>query len=136
MTRVLGDLEDTVMTHLWGARAPMAVREVQDVLRAEGRALAYTTVATVMDNLHAKGLVERSRSGRAFRYTGVGSRAEYAASLMKQAWERSGDATACFVALLSAMTQQQRAVVENALHIVRSTPQGTPGAQETGGAAQ
>lgn len=112
----------------------MAVREVQDALQEQGRTLAYTTVATVMDNLHAKGWVERTLSGRAFQYTGVGSRAEYAASLMKHAWERSGDATACFVALLSAMTQQQRAVVETALHIVRSRPQGSPAAQETGGA--
>lgn len=135
MTRVLGDLEDTVMTHLWEAKAPMAVREVQDALRAQGRALAYTTVATVMNNLHDKGWVKRSLSGRAFRYTGVGSRAEYAARLMKQAWERSGDTTACFVALLSSMTQQQRTTLGTALRIVRST-KGTPSAQETGGAAQ
>lgn len=124
------------MTHLWEAETPMAVREVQNALRAQGRALAYTTVATVMDNLHAKGWVERSLCGRAFRYTGVGSRAEYAAGLMKQAWERSDDATACFVALLSDLTQQQRTAVETALHIVRSTKQGTPSARETGGAAQ
>ncbi|MBT2369168.1 BlaI/MecI/CopY family transcriptional regulator [Streptomyces sp. ISL-10] len=135
MTRELGEPEDTVMTRLWGANAPMAV-QVQDALRAEGRTLAYTTVATVRDNLHTKGWVTRTLSCRAFHYTGVGSRDEYTAGLTKQAWERSGDTTACFAALLSGMTQQQRTAMEAALRIVRSSPQGTPPAQETGGAAQ
>jgi hypothetical protein len=38
--------------------------------------LAYTTVMTMLDQLHRKGLVDRRKSGRAFRYTARVSAAE------------------------------------------------------------
>lgn len=39
---------------------------------------AYTTVMTIMDRLHRKGLVDRRRDGNAFVYRPRMSRAEYA----------------------------------------------------------
>ena len=52
----LGELEPAVMDMLWRADRPFKVRDVVDRLP---RALAYTTVMTVLDNLHRKASVQR-----------------------------------------------------------------------------
>ncbi len=68
--RPLGELEDAVMTRVWQWNRPVTVREVLEDLQQE-RSIAYTTVMTVMDNLHQKGWVRREVEGRAYRYTAV-----------------------------------------------------------------
>ena len=80
-SRPFGDLEATVMDLLWSADRPLLVREVLDLLPARP---AYTTVMTVMDNLHRKGWLTRERDGRAYRYAPVSSRQEYNAELMRE----------------------------------------------------
>src|SRR5260370_762910 len=65
--RQLGELEAVIMDRLWEWGRPALVREVVDDLHAE-RPLAYTTVMTVMENLHRKGWLRRGRGGRAGRY--------------------------------------------------------------------
>ncbi|MFF3400374.1 BlaI/MecI/CopY family transcriptional regulator [Streptomyces sp. NPDC002659] len=135
MTRELGELENAVMTAVWGTSTPMNVRETMDALQTEGRALAYTTVSTVMVNLHAKGWLHRALDGRAFRYTGVCTRAEYAAGLAQGALEHSDDATASFVALVSGLSQGQRSALETALRITGES-QGEAGSARAGGVEQ
>ncbi|WP_245236476.1 BlaI/MecI/CopY family transcriptional regulator, partial [Streptomyces roseus] len=76
MPRPLGELEDAVMTRVWQWNRPVTVREVLEDLQQE-RSIAYTTVMTVMDNLHQKGWVRREAEGRAYRYTAVSTRAAY-----------------------------------------------------------
>jgi len=44
-----------------------SIRQVYDAAGAP-RGLAYTTIATVLDRLFAKGVVERERTGRSFVY--------------------------------------------------------------------
>jgi predicted transcriptional regulator len=61
----LGPLEQQVMDRLWEAGRALRVSEVQ---AAFGAAFAYTTLMTTLDRLYKKGLLERSREGRAFRY--------------------------------------------------------------------
>ena len=56
--RQMGQLEAAVMHRLWDWDRPASVREVVDDLQRE-RKIAYTTVMTVLDNLHRKGLVHR-----------------------------------------------------------------------------
>ena len=69
----LGELEAAVLSALWGSAAPLSVRDV--LARVKRRpALAYTTVLTVLDRLHDKGLVTREKEGRAFLYRAHGSR--------------------------------------------------------------
>lgn len=51
------------------AGAERSVSEIQSSLKASGRDLAYTTVMTVLVRLHAKGLVQRRKEGRAFLYS-------------------------------------------------------------------
>jgi predicted transcriptional regulator len=61
----LGPLERQVMDHLWERGRPARVREVHDFFEAS---LAYTTLMTTLDRLHKKGLLERTKNGRAFVY--------------------------------------------------------------------
>src|SRR5687768_14855028 len=63
----LGELEAAVMAVLWRSPEPLRVRDVQERL-TKRRPLAYTTVMTVLHNLHRKGWVVRRMDGRAYRY--------------------------------------------------------------------
>ena len=89
-SRPFGDLEATVMDLLWSAGRPLLVREVIDLMHPQ-RTPAYTTVMTVMDNLHRKGWLARSRDGRAWRYQPEIGREAYTARLMHEALTVSDD---------------------------------------------
>ncbi len=105
MVRGLGQLETAVMQRLWDWDRPVAVREVLEDLQRD-RALAYTTVMTVMDNLHTKGVVARHKSGRAYLYAPTSSREQHTAELLDEVLTQSaGDRSAAllhFVGQLSA----------------------------------
>lgn len=90
MVRPFGDLEAAVMQVLWDRDSPATVRDVLGSLRTP-RALAYTTVMTVLDNLHRKGEVAREMSGRAWVYRPVRSRAEHSAALLQDVLRAGGD---------------------------------------------
>lgn len=90
--RTLGELEAAAMEQLWAAEQPMTVRELYDAVTARG--LAYTTISTVLENLHRKGFAARSRQGRLWYYRPARSRAEYEAGLMREALEGSADPSA------------------------------------------
>ena len=72
------------MDRLWEQGRPTLVREMVEDLHGQ-RPLAYTTVMTVMENLHRKGWLRRERDGRAWRYEPTGSRSGYTAGLMNDA---------------------------------------------------
>ncbi|MEU0697558.1 BlaI/MecI/CopY family transcriptional regulator [Streptomyces niveus] len=133
MPRQLGDLEDAVMSRVWQWNRPVTVREVLEDLQRE-RSIAYTTVMTVMDNLHQKGWVRREVDGRAYRYTAVSTRAAYAAALMNEAWSKSDNPAAALVAFFGMMSPAQRDALEDAVRIVRRDqpevdPQAAPGTE-------
>jgi predicted transcriptional regulator len=88
--RPFGELEAAIMELLWDADASRLVRDVVSALHPRRR-LAYTTVMTVMDNLHRKGWLTRERDGRAWRYSAAVSRQAYAAQLMNDALATSTD---------------------------------------------
>ncbi|KIF79095.1 hypothetical protein QR77_23235 [Streptomyces sp. 150FB] len=106
------------MTRVWQWNRPVTVREVLEDLQRE-RSIAYTTVMTVMDNLHQKGWVRREVAGRAYRYTAVSTRAAYAAALMNEAWSKSDNPAAALVAFFGMMSTDQRAALEDAVRMVR-----------------
>lgn len=106
------------MTRVWRLDRPVTVREVMLELRRE-RSIAYTTVMTVMDKVHRKGLLRRELDGRAYRYTAVATRADYAAGLMTEAWSHGDCPTQALVAFFGGMSPEQRAALDAALHIVR-----------------
>lgn len=139
MVRPLGDLEDAVMTRVWKWNRPVTVREVLEDLQQE-RSIAYTTVMTVLDNLHQKGWVRREAEGRAYRYEAVSTRAAYAAALMNEDWARSDNQAAALVAFFGMMSAEQREALRDAVRMVQgpeetgeagATGPETPGTPET-----
>ncbi len=98
-----GELEAVIMDLLWSRGGSATVRDVLDELQ-RGRTIAYTTVMTVMDNLHRKGFLAREKDGRAWRYRTVQSREQYAADLMVEVLEASRDRTGTLVHFLDAMS--------------------------------
>ena len=60
-----GAFENDVLRVLWAADGPLLPSEINDRLDA---GYAYTSVATILTRLQAKGLVVRTPSGRAFAY--------------------------------------------------------------------
>ena len=101
--RLFGELEAVLMDHLWSADKALTVREVRERLDRQPP-LAYTTVMTVMDNLHRKGFLSRERAGRAFRYWPSQGRAEYTAELMHELLNGSGDSNATLLKFLDQMS--------------------------------
>jgi predicted transcriptional regulator len=106
------------MTRVWKWNRPVTVREVLEDLQRE-RSIAYTTVMTVLDNLHQKGWVRREAEGRAYRYEAVSTRAAYAAALMNEAWSRSDNPAAALVAFFGMMSSEQREALQDAMRIVQ-----------------
>ncbi|WP_461037790.1 BlaI/MecI/CopY family transcriptional regulator [Streptomyces mayteni] len=117
MPRPLGELEDAVMSRVWEWNRPVTVREVLEDLRRE-RSIAYTTVMTVLDNLHQKGWVRREQEGRAYRYEAISTRAAYSAALMNDAWAESDNAAAALVAFFGMMSAEQTEALRDALRVV------------------
>lgn len=106
--RRLGDLEARIMDRLWTWGRTATVRELVDDLNKE-RPTAYTTVLTVADILHGKGLLRREKQGRAWRYEPTRSRESYTAALMQDALGVSADrssALAHFVGQISPTEQE------------------------------
>ncbi|CAM5643047.1 hypothetical protein GCM10010329_67360 [Streptomyces spiroverticillatus] len=106
------------MTRVWQWNRPVTVREVLEDLQKD-RSIAYTTVMTVMDNLHQKGWVRREVDGRAYRYTSVSTRAAYSAALMNEAWSTSDNPAAALVAFFGMMSAEQREALQDAMRVVR-----------------
>ena len=113
MARV-GVLEAAVMDVLWSATGPLSVRAVLAELTAE-RELAYTTVMTVLERLHAKGLVARERDGKAWAYVPVQTRVQHTAALMAQALAHAGDRSAALVTFAGVLTPEDVVALSSAL---------------------
>ena len=113
-SRPFGDLEATVMDLLWSAGRPLLVREVVDLMRPQ-RTPAYTTVMTVMDNLHRKGWLDRGRDGRAWRYEPTLSRQAYTARLMHEALAVSDDRAAVLARFVAEIDPTDAAALAAAL---------------------
>lgn len=106
------------MEALWMADEPMTVRDVHSSLVTETQ-LAYTTVMTVLDNLHTKGLTRRTKVGRAFVYEPVASRDAYTASLMREALANGSDTDAVFMHFVSSMDEDDTATLRSVLQRLR-----------------
>jgi predicted transcriptional regulator len=100
--RPLGDLEAAIMDVMWRLDTATPVRAVHEAL-SENRKIAYTTVMTVMDNLHGKKVLTRERHGRAFLYRPARSREDYTAALMAEALQSSTDHSATFLRFVQRM---------------------------------
>jgi len=118
--RQFGELEAVIMDRLWDQGRPMLVREMVEDLHGD-RPLAYTTVMTVMENLHRKGWLRRERDGRAWRYEPTGSRSGYTAALMNEALATSNDRRTALAHFVLQMSPHDAALLREALN--RSQPE-------------
>jgi predicted transcriptional regulator len=116
--RRFGELEAVIMDRLWQWGRPVLVREMVEDLRGE-RPLAYTTVMTVMENLHRKGWLRRERDGRAWRYEPIGSRSGYTAALMTDALGTSADRRTALAHFVLQMSPHDAALLREALDRAR-----------------
>ena len=114
--RGLGDLESAIMDRLWSYRRPASVRDVLEDLRRE-REIAYTTVMTVMDKLHTKGLLRREPVGRAYIYRTVATKEAYTAELMRATLASGGNPAATLVHFLERLSPEEAAALEAALKV-------------------
>jgi predicted transcriptional regulator len=111
-----GELEAAIMRRLWSYGRPANVRQVLEDLRRD-RKIAYTTVQTVMDNLHKKGWLRRTKVSRAYVYEPVATREGYTAHLMREALATSNNQAAAFVHFLTELSPEEADALRAALKI-------------------
>lgn len=112
--RGLGELEAAVMSILWSSEGAMSVRDVLDVL-ASRKPLAYTTVMTVLDNLHRKGYVQRVKDGRAFMYQPSVSRGQAAADAIRQILDETADTETALLLLARSVSETESQALRHGL---------------------
>lgn len=121
----LGELEATVMDLMWSTEEPVTVRELLERID-RSPPLAYTTVMTVMDNLHRKHFLLREKDGRAYRYRAVKSRSEHTAELMRELLAGSGDRTATMLRFIGSMPPSEAARIQSLLQARTGDESGRP----------
>lgn len=112
--RGFGELEAVIMERLWAADGWRTVREVLTELLQQ-RQIAYTTVMTVLDNLHKKGWLRKESAGKANRYTPVMTKEEYGAAQMRRALSDSGDPAVALLKFVDQMSPEEAAGLRAAL---------------------
>ena len=93
------------------AAAPLSPGQVRERLSED---LSYSTVVTIVSRLHAKGLLERERTGRAFAYRPVDD-ASRAASQMSQALETGSDHGAVLSRFVSGLSGRDARLLRDLL---------------------
>jgi BlaI family transcriptional regulator, penicillinase repressor len=85
--RNLGERELDIMQALWRL-GPATVADVQKVLNAEDKKLAYTTIQTMLNRLERKTLVARATGERVHRYRALLKEPRAADSALKSLAQR------------------------------------------------
>src|SRR5574337_647075 len=127
----LGPLEAQIMEVVW-EQGEVTVRDIYNVLRQQ-RDLAYTTVMTVMHNLHRKGLLAQRSEGQAHVYTARLSRMEFVRAKVSETLDAllenfSEPALAHFVERLSQSDPERLAQLERLIAERRAHEKGQPDA--------
>jgi predicted transcriptional regulator len=112
--REFGELESAIMDVVWASERPYLVREVRERL-SYNRALAYTTVMTVMNILYGKGVLCREKHGRAWRYWPAESREEHDARLMAEVLRSGGNEHITMMRFVERVSDEERESLRNAV---------------------
>ncbi len=104
----LGELESAIMDVLWSTNDAFKVRDVLERINTRRRQLAYTTVMSVLDNLHRKQWVQRELDGKAFRYWPAMSREEAASRALRNILDTSGDAEAVLIHFAESISAEEK----------------------------
>ncbi len=98
-----GALEHEILAVLWRSARPLPPSAVKDQL---GGKLAYTSVATVLGRLHAKGLVTRREVGRAFAYEAAVAESELAARRIGDVLSAASDRSAVLAGFVGTLSKR------------------------------
>jgi predicted transcriptional regulator len=99
--RGAGELETAVLAVLQAAGQPLSPGQVRDQLDG---ALAYTTVVTILSRLHGKGVLNRHKAGRAYRYAPVADEPGLAARRMARVLDAEADRGAVLARFVSGLS--------------------------------
>ena len=110
--RASGELEATVLDVLQTARGALSPAEVRERV---GGDLAYTTVVTILSRLHAKGVLQRHKDGRAFRYAPVADQPGLAARRMTRVLDNEPDREAVLARFVSALSDRDEDMLRRML---------------------
>ena len=120
--RAAGELEAAVLAVLQEAGAALSPGEVRERV---GGSLAYTTVVTILSRLHAKGVLERHKAGRAYLYAPVADQPGLAARRMARVLDGEADREAVLARFVSSLSDSDEELLRRML--------GDPGLRGAGG---
>jgi predicted transcriptional regulator len=106
--RARGELEQEVLAVL---AAHDSFLTAAQVLEALDRELAYTTVLTVLTRLHAKGLIDRQRHGRAHAYRWIPTGVELAAHQMGRLLDSEDNRSAVLARFVDSLSVEDEALL-------------------------
>jgi predicted transcriptional regulator len=116
------ELERRVIDTLWRG-GEWSVREVHEEV---GGGLAYTTIATVLDRLCAKGRVKREKDGVSWRYQATRTREEALAAEVGRMMEREdGASEPLLVAFLDEVEQRDPNALDRLMELIRARQERT-----------
>ena len=96
----LGELERSVLEHLWAVDGPVTATQLRDALADRG--LALTTVHTVLTRLEGKGFIGHDDS-RPRQFRARGSREDHVAELMHEVLGQAGDRQAALARFVGSV---------------------------------
>ena len=112
LSKVLGELEADVMKAVWSLQKGN-VKEVHAEVNT-GRSSAITTVATVLDRLHGKGLVQRALvkdGGIRYEYSPAMSRVQFEGTVVRNVFkglfETFGDSAISYLVQNSGIEDEE-----------------------------
>ena len=110
--RAAGELEAAVLAVLQEAGSALSPAEVRERVAGE---LAYTTVVTILSRLHAKGVLERHKAGRAFLYAPVADEPGLAARRMARVLDGEADREAVLARFVSVLSDSDEELLRRML---------------------
>ena len=110
--RASGELEADVLSVLQDAARALSPAEVRELV---GAGLAYTTVVTILSRLHAKGVLQRHKDGRAFRYAPVTDQPGLAARRMATVLDGEPDREAVLARFVSTLSDRDEDLLRRML---------------------
>jgi predicted transcriptional regulator len=115
-----------VLTVLWSADQSLSPGEVREVLAVDGAGdLSYSTVVTIMSRLHGKGVLDRKRQGRSFRYTPiVADAAGLAARQLNDLLNRQADRGAVLTRFVADLSDSDEKLLRHLLGAPRDAESG------------
>ena len=106
--RQAGALESETLGVLWAATEALSVAQVLEQLPGD---LAYTTVATILSRLVAKGLAQRVPRGRAWAYRPAEDPSGYTAMQMRRLLEQDTNVPAVLARFVDDLDPSEEQVL-------------------------